>query len=78
MFLRADRFGRGGNPRLDWRPPPPGFHARSRRFGWAAIAVGISVRDFIKPYKDPCFQRDRDFALLVLDGRNPATASWSV
>ena len=28
----------------------------------AAIAVGISVRDFWKPYKDPCFQRDRDFA----------------
>ena len=27
-----------------------------------AIAVGISVRDFWKPYKDPCFQRDRDFA----------------
>ena len=28
----------------------------------AAIAVGISVRDFLKPHKDPSFQRDRDFA----------------
>jgi hypothetical protein len=29
---------------------------------FVAIAVGISVRDFLKPYKDPCFMRDRDFA----------------
>ena len=26
------------------------------------IAVGTSVRDFFKPYKDKCFLRDRDFA----------------
>jgi hypothetical protein len=28
----------------------------------AAIAVGTSVRDFFKPYKDKSFLRDRDFA----------------
>jgi 4-amino-4-deoxy-L-arabinose transferase-like glycosyltransferase len=29
---------------------------------FVAIAAGTSVRDFLKPYKDPCFMRDRDFA----------------
>ena len=28
----------------------------------AAIAVGGSVREFLKPYKEPCWMRNRDFA----------------
>ena len=27
-----------------------------------AVAVGTSVRDYFKPYKDKCFLRNRDFA----------------
>ena len=59
------------SPAWAGRRSSPGFGGRRRPAStpwlatlWllAAIAVGISVRDFLKPYKDPCFQRDRDFA----------------
>ena len=42
-----------------WSAPAPVMVALALL---VAIAVGISGRDFWKPYKDKCFLRDRDFA----------------
>ena len=70
--VRADRFGRGGNPRLDWRPPPPGFHARGRD----ALAPGGDCRGHFRPrfyqaLQGSVFSAGPRFRPLVLDGEIP-------
>ncbi len=42
-----------------WSPAAP---VRVAMLLLLAVAVGTSVRDYFKPYKDKCFLRDRDFA----------------
>ena len=62
-LLPAHGPGRGGDPRAAAQPPLVACRAGKVALALlVAIAVGISGRDFWKPYKDKCFLRDRDFA----------------
>ena len=58
--------GLGGAAILSRSRRPPLVHARAGRWSrwpcWSSSRWERSVRDFFKPYKDKCLQRDRDFA----------------